>query len=569
MEQPQNQSIEDLNQTNDLNQVDEPPKNKKKTKLIITVVVAVLVIIIVTAAVFFISKNIVIPGIYCGISEICDSDEPFSVEGVGPYCSDGFCDTKENWKICPKDCSKPPKPVCGDRVCEEKERKTCPQDCPTQNICGDNICGFNENCEEDCEEPPPTQTNCGNLTCDSGETCNNCPGDCGSCSTQSSGGSHLGTGPVISLSSVFKNARLELYDPQGFKINKGGSWINNCEEFCNTDCTQEKTYCEFSDKEELRRFFKERTPEAYNVFESPIATIHVGDYLDDGATFPRGHEQEYINFLEVLVEEYSDKIKYWTVQNEVENPRFWQGTMEGYSNLVELASEVIKRKCLDCKVGIGLSFLYTPPGRRTQIGPLQNSCSYFDFIDAHVYPDNWYQIDEYENIINDWAGWLNGGGCGEKEFISLETGIWGQTPPGDIGGSEEKQAQDAVKISVILMELGFSKISWNPCDEPGSEWGSKFDHIGMLTQNCSVEKKEYYSLKNLIEKIDVFTSVEKITDTQYKFTVNGKDVYVLWCEDGVGCTPPPISGTISVTDYLGGEMFGIPNILTDSPIFIE
>ncbi|MFH1391811.1 MAG: hypothetical protein ABIH20_05860 [Candidatus Diapherotrites archaeon] len=497
-------------------------------------------------------------------------------------CGNKICDKDlgENIKNCPSDCELDDKPKCGNGVCDDKEDwKSCPADCdkpekPPKPTCGDNICSSNEtcsSCQADCGKCPidPTEI-CGDDVCDTGESCSTCSEDCGTCPV-ASGESHLGTGGVVSLSNVFKNARIELFDPQGWKPNKGGTWIDTCEEFCNADCKQDKVYCDFSSQSELERYWEEKTLEVYNRFESPIATIHVGDYLDNGAAYPEGHEQEYIDFVEVLVSQYSDKIKYWTIQNEVENPRFWQGNMEGYSNLVELGSQTIKSKCPDCKVGIGLSFLYTPPGKRTDIMSLQGVCSHYDFIDAHVYPDNWSQIDEYDSIVIDWKDWLAEEGCSEKEFISLETGLWGQKSSGGIGGSEVKQAQDAVKISAILMNLGFSKISWNPCDAPDSEWGSKFDYIGMLEQDCSTKKEEYYSLKNMVEKVDVFSSSTKIADNQYKFKVDGNDVYVLWCETGSCSVPSEISGTVTVTDYLGNEetkdASGIT--LTDSPIFVE
>ena len=78
----------------------------------------------------------------------------------------------------------------------------------------------------------------------------------------------------------------------------------------------------------------------------------------------------------------------------------------------------------------------------------------------------------------------------------------------------------------------------------------------------------YYALETLIEKIDCFTSVEKLADGRYKFVVENRPVYVLW---GAGSVPSEITGTITVTDIYGSEaLLDASQItLSDSPIFIE
>ena len=78
----------------------------------------------------------------------------------------------------------------------------------------------------------------------------------------------------------------------------------------------------------------------------------------------------------------------------------------------------------------------------------------------------------------------------------------------------------------------------------------------------------YTAYKTMTSKLAGFSSVTKITDTQYKFIVNGKSVYVLW---GSGNIPSEITGTVKVTDYLGNEqtMDASQIVLTDSPIFVE
>jgi hypothetical protein len=63
----------------------------------------------------------------------------------------------------------------------------------------------------------------------------------------------------------------------------------------------------------------------------------------------------------------------------------------------------------------------------------------------------------------------------------------------------------------------------------------------------------------------------KISNTQYKFTVKGKSVYVLWSENGNSSIPSEISGVVKVTDYLGHEEVRHVSqiVLNESPVFVE
>jgi hypothetical protein len=81
----------------------------------------------------------------------------------------------------------------------------------------------------------------------------------------------------------------------------------------------------------------------------------------------------------------------------------------------------------------------------------------------------------------------------------------------------------------------------------------------------------YDTFRLMTSKLAVFSSVEKITDTQYKFIVINKDVFVLWCDTG-GCSiPNEIYGKVKVTDYSGNEDIKDASeiVLTESPVFIE
>jgi hypothetical protein len=85
------------------------------------------------------------------------------------------------------------------------------------------------------------------------------------------------------------------------------------------------------------------------------------------------------------------------------------------------------------------------------------------------------------------------------------------------------------------------------------------------------KRPAYDTYKLMLAKLSGFNSVERITDTQYKFTVNNKPVYVLWSDSGTGDVPTEIKGVVKVTNYLGeGRIMQTNQItVTESPVFVE
>lgn len=89
---------------------------------------------------------------------------------VEASCPDGYCDPGdgESCDSCPDDCGSCG--VCGDDVCESPENcATCPADCTCPASCPDGVCGAGEdcgNCPQDC-----ACDDCGNGIIDGSEEC--------------------------------------------------------------------------------------------------------------------------------------------------------------------------------------------------------------------------------------------------------------------------------------------------------------------------------------------------------------------------------------------------------------
>lgn len=110
---------------------------------------------------------------------------PFRCNAGEPKCPDGYsCNSAD---ICVLAGSCPEGMLgcvtCGDGSCDllaGEDCKTCPEDCPCVELCGNNTCDPKEdatNCPEDCPKDPK-EPSCGDGSCDPDEDSATCPEDC-------------------------------------------------------------------------------------------------------------------------------------------------------------------------------------------------------------------------------------------------------------------------------------------------------------------------------------------------------------------------------------------------------
>lgn len=138
----------------------------------------------------------------------------------------------------------------------------------------------------------------------------------------------------------------------------------------------------------------------------------------------------------------------------------------------------------------------------------------------------------------------------------------GQTPnlPSQ---SEELQAAWHMKESIFAFAHNVTKIL---IDFQGAD-NSSIGGAGLYKQNG--EPRAFAeTLKTINQKLKGFDSVEEIEAGQYRFTLEGKEIYVLW----EGSIPKELNGPVQVTDMYGQtqEMDASEiQILADAPIFVE
>lgn len=178
-----------------------------------------------------------------------------------------------------------------------------------------------------------------------------------------------------------------------------------------------------------------------------------------------------------------------------------------------------------------------------------------------------------------------GGKCGDGVCDAFEKAnpnvcprdCGGSAPPGQAPGqntqlnqgktlpklSENAQAVLYFKDSILAFANGAKVVFIDLIGPDSSIVGSS------MAFNINGQPRLFLAtLKTIDSKIGGFSKAEKITDGQYKFTVNGKIVYALWS----GTLPNEISGQIKVTDINGQERFVDATEIklnTNQPVLIE
>jgi len=93
----------------------------------------------------------------------------------------------------------------------------------------------------------------------------------------------------------------------------------------------------------------------------------------------------------------------------------------------------------------------------------------------------------------------------------------------------------------------------------------KIENIGSIS--AGTKQATYYAFQTMVNKLENYTKVKKITVNQYKFKVGKKWIYVLW---GDGSVPSELTGQVSMSDVYGNE--GLINViditLGESPVYI-
>jgi len=289
--------------------------------------------------------------------------------------------------------------------------------------------------------------------------------------------------------------------------------------------------------------------------------------------------QAYKRFVSALVERYDGDgigdmpglkypIKYWEASNEpaMQSGYFtsFEGSPEDYVEVLKATYEAVKEADPEAKVlHAGMAGMY--PDVLSFWKPIfEEGSSYFDIANIHSFgpselsPKAEMIVPEFKNLLSKYG---------------IDKPIWvteAQYDMGEISGvgyvSSEEHAQTLVKSYVVAFAWGADNIFYTffrayPPHPP------QLKRTALIDENDEI-RPAYYALKTLIQKLNKFTSAEKLAEDQYKFIVEGKVIYVLWDS---GEIPEEITGEVLVTDIYGKETTTNCSAITlgESPIFVE
>jgi len=280
--------------------------------------------------------------------------------------------------------------------------------------------------------------------------------------------------------------------------------------------------------------------DAYRRFVSALVERYDGDGIDDmpGLKYP---------------------IKYWESCNEpslrIDYFAFFRGSSEDYLEVLKVTYQAVKEADPEAKVlhaGIVGSETFRISSFSFWDPIYEKGRQYFDIANIHTFGDRAdLVVPEFKNFLSKYG---------------VDKPIW-VTEAADYVtryASLEEHGQVFVKSYVICFACGVEKFFYNRFI---AGFKSHRNDAALINENGE-KRTAYYGLKTLIEKLDRFTSADKLAEGQYRFMVERKAIYVLW---GPGEIPEEITGEVLVTDIYGKETITDSLLLelTESPIFIE
>jgi len=268
---------------------------------------------------------------------------------------------------------------------------------------------------------------------------------------------------------------------------------------------------------------------------------------------------EWQRHLQRLVARYSDRVQYWQIHNEPEGDHcgLFRNDVAGFLDLMRVSSDTVRAACPGCKVingGAGIPLILenqnpVPGGVNfwrdfAALGGAQ----YVDVIAVHYndgkspghgkIADFEYQIRRMRELL----------GVSKPVWVTEFGAVVGD---GTLGNFAALSERDAAAWFIRFYTAGLAA---------GAE---KFfsDAPAFVTMEGTT-LLPFYVNKILESKLSGFSSSEKLAEGQYRFGVNGREVFVLW--SGV---PAALRGPVICTDMYGIEVVIDASLLPPSESF--
>ncbi len=274
-------------------------------------------------------------------------------------------------------------------------------------------------------------------------------------------------------------------------------------------------------------------------------------------------------------------VEYFAIGNEVEVKDFFSGSEENYFSILKMSYETIREANLDGKiVQSGMVSAVDNPYWDTLFD--MGATAYFDIANIHevsgrgsVLKICTFKEEMSKRELTDIPWWVT-----ETQFENTN-----ETP----SLSSEEYAKIMTKYITYALAQGYDKLFIVNFKSPipgVPDANPPFGDASALINSNDEKTDLFYAVKTTIHMLDHFETVEvlneqifrgheedgtwniRVTEGQYKFTVNGQPVYVLW---GGKDLPKALEGTVLVTDIYGHTQKVSVDAVTvaDTPIFIE
>jgi len=350
-------------------------------------------------------------------------------------------------------------------------------------------------------------------------------------------------------------------------------------------------------------------------------TQDTGSYVP--SVYPYNKEN-YLLYVENLVNRYKDKVKFFQVENEPKREA------KDFAELQKITYNKIKEVCSDCHVLIAGHALGAGQEKTFDSNMLtilkELDGNYVDIFDIH-----WFGSKDDSNVMDparESDGNLNidiikqklkQTNFGDIDIWITESGTYSGSPLQKEYQSEAEQASSVIKRYVSPLAKGVKKIMW--------AWGTTesfkkdcnfFDYTGLVYDGCDcndsgkyvcpsttgddlgtgVKKLGYYTFKQMTQKLEGsdWDNIEIIQESNdiyvYKFKnkTTGKSTWVAWSDSGSGSVSLSSLGITTnakvidaVPDYANGkeiENIAFENMfqefvvdssikLWDVPVFVE
>jgi hypothetical protein len=313
-------------------------------------------------------------------------------------------------------------------------------------------------------------------------------------------------------------------------------------------------------------------------------THHYGNTAELGTSRRKPYDMNaYMNFVSAIVERYDGDgrndmpglkypIKYWGTFGEPDMSNF-DGTVQDYIEIMEATYKAVKRADPGAKVvqgAMGKAWEYD------WIRPvLEKGAEYFDIAAVHSLSSSAYLwVPEYKALLSSYGIdkplWVT-----EAEYRIGRYVLNPETTDRDISPEEHGQILAKGYVTAFSYEVDKILYDWFRAPLAGDkrypyfppEALAQFQRTALIDEN-GVKRPAYYAMVTMMRKLEYFTSAEKFSEGRFRFTVGGKNVYVMW---GSGALPEEVIGELIVTDIYGKETKTNSSAinLTQNLVFVE